>query len=177
MDPPSVPTDRLDGWRRVAETTEVPFSAGPVSVTAATVRFEPVDDADPRPFFFASRLRIEPSVAPNPVLTRLVERRARAGFRTRLADNDIRDVDHLDDREVRIDDPAASAAALSTFRGECTVADRSAAGGRTVPVEALLAVWSVDDYRLAGGAYPLVGDADRARRDLLRLIRGVRSAP
>ena len=177
MDPPHVPTDRSESWRRVAETRERPFSAGPVSVTASTVRFEPIDADEPRPFFFASRLRVRPSVSPNPPLTRLVESRARDGFRDRLADNAIEDVTHRENREIVVDDPSASSATLSTFRGRCrAVADVGSAVG-PVPVEALLAVWSTDEYLLAGGAYPLDRDPSRDRRTLLRLIRGVRSEP
>ena len=177
MDPPHVPTDRLDGWRRVSETTERPFSAGPVSVTASTVRLEPAGIAEPRPFFFASRLRVRPSVSPNPALTRLVKSRARDGFRDRLADNRIEAVTHREDREIVVDDPSASPATLSTFRGQSRAVDDGGDTADPVPVEALFAVWSTDEYLLAGGAYPLDHDPDRSRRDLLRLIRGVRSSP
>lgn len=175
MDPPVVPADRLAGWRRVAETTERPFAAGPVSVTARTVRYEPDDDVEPSPFFFASRLRIEPSVSPNAALTRLVENRAREGFREKLADRDVEGVTHEADREIAVEDPLASTATLSTFRGRCTVA------GESVPVEALLGVWEAGEYLLAGGAYPLTGEPSRERdggreaaRRLRGLVRGVR---
>ncbi|MFC6772145.1 hypothetical protein ACFQDD_11570, partial [Halorubrum pallidum] len=70
MGPPSLPRTHLDGWRRVAETVERPFDAGPVSVEAHTVRYER-DGPPPRPFVFASRLRIRPETAPNAALTRL----------------------------------------------------------------------------------------------------------
>ncbi|GAB7090391.1 DUF6517 family protein [Halorubrum luteum] len=186
MDPPHVPSDRLAGWRRVTTTEERPFSAGPVTVTAETVRYERVTSDEPadadarttsdglRPFFFASHLRIRPPTSPNPPLTRLVEHRARDGFRERLADNAIEDVTHRENREIVVDDPAASPATLSTFRGRCRVEADSGVGERVVPVEALLAVWSVEEYLLAGGAYPIDESPDHARRDLLRLIRGVR---
>jgi len=175
MEPPAVPTERLDGWRRVAETTDRPFAAGPVSVAASTVRYERTAATPPRPFFFASRLRIRPPTSPNAALTRLVERRARSGFRDRLAERDIRAVEHRGDREISVDDPSASRATLSTFRGACRPAD----GTDEVPVEALLAVWDAGEYLLGGGAYPLSGGAtaaDAARRELLRLIREVRPA-
>ena len=171
--PPRLPTDRLDGWHRVEERTERPFSAGPVSVTARTVRYERTGDARPRPFLFASRLRIRPGGSPNPALTALVGRRARDGFRNRLADNDIEAADHRDDREITVEDPAASPATLSTFRGRCRTSAADGARG-PVPVEALLAVWSTDDYVLAGGAYSLDDTPDRSRRELLRIVRGVR---
>lgn len=168
MDPPVVPAERLADWERVAETTDRPFAAGPVSVTASTVRYERVDRPSPRPFFFASRLRIRPETAPNAALTRLVERRARSGFRERLADHDIDSVDARDDRTLAVDDPDASPATLVRYRGRCALEDGA------VPVEALLAVWAAGTYLLAGGAYPLDGDPTAARRTLLGLVRGVR---
>jgi len=175
MDPPIVPTDRLDGWRHVERATERPFAAGPVSVTAGTVRYERTDRDEPRPFFFASRLRIRPGGTPNPALTRLVENRARAGFRDRLADHDIEGVESRGERSIRVDDPNASTATLVTYRARCDLP-----AGR-VPVEALLAVWESGEYFLAGGAYRLDGgggdddvDADDARRELVGLVRGVR---
>ena len=200
MDPPVVPADRLDGWKRVERTTERPFAAGLVSVTAGTARYERVDRAEPRPFFFASRLRIRPETPPNAALTRVVEDRARAGFRDRLADRDIEAVERRGKREISIDEPTASRATLWTFRGTCRldgVADVDGGGvdgvggdeersrndregehrgeHATVPVEALLAVWEAGEYLLAGGAYPLTGEPERARRGLLRLVRGTRS--
>ena len=188
MDPPVVPADRLDGWRRVDEATDRPFAAGPVSVTASTVRYERVESPAPRPFCFASRLRIRPETTPNAALTRLVERRAREGFRERLAERDIEAVERRGDREIAVDDPAASRATLWTFRGDCRTGEVDGAGGSgsrvgdAVPVEALLAAWATDEYLLAGGAYPLGADAYSdgrspadARRELLGFVRGVRS--
>jgi len=181
MDPPVVPPDRLDGWRRVDETTDRPFAAGPVSVTASTVRYERATDPPPRPFCFASRLRIRPETAPNPALTRLVERRAREGFRDRLAARDIEAVERRGDREMAVDDPAAERATVWTFRGDCRTGEDGNGGDREVPIEALLAVWAADEYLLAGGAYPLGADAypagrgpEDARRELLGIVRGVR---
>jgi hypothetical protein len=186
MDSPVVPADRLDGWRRVDETTDRPFDAGLVSVTASTVRYERTDAPAPRPFCFASRLRIRPETAPNAALTRLVERQSRSGFRDRLADRGIEAVERRGDREIAVDDPSASRAKLWTLRGDCRpgAADPGTGGeapGGAVPVEALLAVWATDQYLLAGGAYPLDADAypdgrspADARRELLGIVRGVR---
>lgn len=189
MDPPVVPHDRLDGWRRVDETTDQPFAAGPVSVTSSTVRYERTETPPPRPFCFASRLRIRPPTGPNAALTRLIEKRARDGFRERLAERDIEAVRHERDREIGIDDPRAGRAALSTFRGVCPIEsevdehsgdEHSGDEGSVsttdgpVPVEALLAVWEAGEYLLAGGAYPLAGETEDARRELVRIIRGVR---
>ncbi|WP_434522066.1 hypothetical protein [Halorubrum sp. AS12] len=167
MEPPVVPRDRLDGWTLVAETTEQPFAAGPVSVTAGTTRYER-ETPPPRPFFFASRLRISPDAGPNPALTRLVESRAREGFRDRLADRDIGGLERRDDRSLDVDDPGASRATLSVFHGRCTVE------GERVPVEALLAVWESGEYLLAGGAYPTAEGFEATRRGMLALVRGVR---
>jgi hypothetical protein len=168
MDPPVVPADRLDGWECVERTTEHPFDAGPVSVTAGTARYERTDRPDPRPFAFASRLRIRPETTPNAALTGLVERRARSGFRDRLTDRHIGSIEVRDERTVAVDDPDAAPATLVTYRGRC-VRDET-----TVPVEALLAVWEAGEYLLAGGGYRLDRGADDARRDLLSVVRGVR---
>ena len=176
MEPPVVQSDRLDGWTLVSETTDRPFAAGPVSVTAGTVRYERTATAPPRPFFFASRLRIQPPTAPNPALTHLVERQARSGVRDRLADRDIEVIDHRGDREISVSDPDASRATLSTFRGVCRPADGSG-GSEAIPVEAMLAVWEAGEYLLGGGAYSLADGetaAGEARRELLALLRGVR---
>ncbi|EMA72308.1 hypothetical protein [Halorubrum distributum] len=167
MEPPAVPSDRLDGWTLVAETTERPFEAGPVSVTAGTTRYER-ETAPPRPFFFASRLRITPDAGPNPALTRLVESRACEGFRDRLADREITDLARRDERRLDLADPGALRATLTVFHGRCAV------DGERVPVEALLAVWEAGEYLLAGGAYPTGDGFEATRQDVLALVRGVR---
>ncbi|ELZ46197.1 hypothetical protein C464_11368 [Halorubrum coriense DSM 10284] len=168
MEPPTVTGD-LDGWTLVAEATERSFDAGPVSVTAGTARYER-ETPPPRPFFFASRLRISPDTGPNRALTRLVESRAREGFRERLAERNIGDLERRDDRRLDVDDPGASRATLSVFHGRCAV------DGESVPVEALLAVWASGEYLLAGGAYPTGDGFEATRQAVLALIRGVRPA-
>ncbi|WP_423997732.1 hypothetical protein [Halorubrum trapanicum] len=167
MEPPVVPRDRLDGWTLVEAATERPFEAGSVSVTAGTARYER-ETPPPRPFFFVSRLRISPDAGPNPALTRLVESRARGGFRDRLADRDITDLARRDERRLDVDDPDASPATLTVFHGRCAV------DGERVPVEALLAVWEAGEYLLAGGAYPIGDGFEATRQDVLSLVRGVR---
>lgn len=117
MNPPVVPDDALDGWAVVAETTETPFSVGPVSVVSHTRRYEPADTPTPRPFFFTSRLAITPRTRPNAALTHLVERGAREGFRSTLTERGIDDVSQGDRQTLRIDDPEASQATLTTFQG------------------------------------------------------------
>lgn len=178
MDPPVVPADRLDDWHRVEHTTERPFAAGPVSVTATTVRYERAVEEPPEPFFFASRLAIQPATSPNRALTRLVERRARTGFRDRLADRDIEAVESHGKRQIGVNDTTASRATLVTYRGQAVIdpTDETAVSTRErVPVEAVLAVWTADDYLLAGGGYPLDDGAPEARRTVLGLIRRVQS--
>lgn len=167
MEPPVVSPARLDGWTLVDEATERPFAAGPVSVTAGTVRYER-ETPPPRPFFFASRLRISPDTRPNPALTRLVESRARDGFRDRLADRGIAGVERRDDRDLALDDPEASRATLTVFHATCEV------DGDRVPIEALLAVWERGEYLLAGGAYPTGDGFEATRQSVLALVRGVR---
>ena len=167
MEPPVVPRDRLDGWTLVEAATERPFEAGSVSVTAGTARYER-ETPPPRPFFFVSRLRISPDAGPNPALTRLVESRARGGFRDRLADRDITDLARRDERRLDVDDPDASPATLTVFHGRCAV------DGERVPVEALLAVWEAGEYLLAGGTYPIGDGFEATRQDVLSLVRGVR---
>ncbi|MFW6000212.1 MAG: hypothetical protein ACOCPY_02010 [Halorubrum sp.] len=167
MDPPVVPRDRLDGWTLVAAATERPFEAGPVSVTAGTARYER-ETPPPRPFFFASRLRVSPETHPNAALTRLVEARSREGFSDRLADRGISGLARRDVRSLAVDDPDASRATLTAFHAGCAV------GGDRVPVEALLAVWEAGEYLLAGGAYPTRDGFAATRQEVLSLIRGVR---
>lgn len=167
MEPPVVPSDRLTGWTLVETATERPFEAGPVSVTAGTARYER-ESPPPRPFFFASRLRISPDAGPNSALTRLVESRAREGFRDRLADRNITDLARRDERRLDVDDPTASDATLTVFHGQCAV------DGEWVSVEALLAVWEAGEYLLAGGAYPTGDGFEATRQEMLALVRGVR---
>ncbi|MGM0446992.1 MAG: hypothetical protein ACQERM_01910 [Methanobacteriota archaeon] len=167
MEPPAVPRDRLDGWTLVAVATERPFEAGPVSVTAGTARYER-ETPPPRPFFFASRLRVSPDTGPNPALTRLVESRAREGFHDRLAERDISDLVRRDERPLAVDDPDASRATFTVFHGRCAV------DGDRIPVEALLAVWAAGEYLLAGGAYPTGDGFEATRQEVLALVRGVR---
>lgn len=160
MDPPVVPRARLDGWQCIDETTERAFTAGFVSVDASTVRYERDATEPPRPFCFASRLRIRPATAPNPALTALVERRARSGFRDRLAERDIEDIEHRGDREIAVDDPKASRATLSTFRGVTGVGS----GDRRVPVEALLASGRPASIYSAGARTPSTRRRTRPER-------------
>ncbi|MCO8268782.1 hypothetical protein NKF06_19930, partial [Haloferax sp. AB510] len=88
--PPTLPP--LDGWVRVSDATDRPFELGPVSVVARTVVYEdaairervPATADGPWRFLFASRLEIRPHTPPSKALTKLVVKRASAGFESRL---------------------------------------------------------------------------------------------
>jgi hypothetical protein len=155
-EPPTLPDDRLDGWRRVERTTDRPFSVGPVSVTATTVVYD--DDRLARTvraatgldgqwrFFFASRLTISPSTPPSTALRRLVTDRARRGFRDRLRDRGFESPEERERRTIQIDGTDAE---VTAYDATCRLADvrLSVVGWLTV---------RPDDsaFLLAGGAYP-----------------------
>jgi len=176
MDPPPAPAALADGWRRVDAERETLFRAGFVTVTADTATYEPDGDRDPAPdpepdapgrFFFVSRLRLTPRTAPNPALTGLVERRARAEFRDRLGDRGFGAVERAGRRRLAAGDREAR---VTRYRATCRV------GGRDLPVEAYLAVRPGDDYLLSGGAYVRTDRAEERREELLGLIRAVGGA-
>jgi hypothetical protein len=159
---PTLPDDRLAGWRRVERTTDTPFSVGPVSVTATTVVYE--DERLGRTlaettgidgqwrFFFASRLAISPATPPSGALRRLVTDRARRGFRDRLRDRGFDAPEERDRRTIRIDGIDAD---VTAYDATCRLGDLR------LSVVGWLAVWPDDsgsdpesDFLLAGGAYP-----------------------
>jgi len=131
----------------------------------------------PRPFCFASRLRIRPATAPNPALTALVERRARSGFRDRLAERDIEDIEHRGDREIAVDDPKSSRA--SSRRSAASQASapgtdvyrsrRYSRSGRPA------SIYSAGRVPLDEASYPPGESPSDARRELLGIVRGMES--
>jgi hypothetical protein len=157
---PTLPDDRLAGWRRAEQTTDRPFEVGPVSVTATTVVYEDERlgqtlrettgiDGQWR-FFFASRLAISPTTPPSGALQRLVTDRARRGFRDRLRDRGFESPEERERRTIRID---GSDAEVTAYDATCRL------GELRLSVVGWLAVWSDDadsnsDFLLAGGAYP-----------------------
>ncbi|MFC5366297.1 hypothetical protein [Salinirubrum litoreum] len=154
--PPTLPDDRLTGWRQVEQTTDTPFSIGPVSVTATTVVYEDerlrrtlraATDIDDRwRFFFASRLAISPATPPSGALRRLVTDRARRGFRDRLRDRGFESPTERGRRTIRIDGTDAE---VTAYDATCRLGDLR------LSVVGWLAVWPDDaEFLLAGGAYP-----------------------
>ena len=166
--PPTLPDDRLAGWRRVARTTDRPFEMGPVSVTATTVVYEDerlrrrlretTDVDDQWRFFFASRLAIAPTTPPSGALRRLVTDRARRGFRDRLRDRGFESPEERDRRTVRVDGVEAD---VTAYDATCPLGDLR------LSVVGWLAVWpDGSEFLLAGGAYPTaLVDAGAPARD------------
>jgi hypothetical protein len=199
--PPTLPEDRLAGWRQVDRTTDRPFEVGPVAVTATTVVYEDerlrrrlhetTDIDDQWRFFFASRLAISPTTPPSGALRRLVTDRARRGFRDRLRDRGFESPAERDRRTIRIDGVEAD---VTAYDATCRLGDLR------LSVVGWLAVWpDGTEFLLAGGAYPTavvenggdeedgVGagesgsgavaehlDPDEFRDDLFALIRATR---
>jgi hypothetical protein len=154
--PPTLPDDRLAGWRRVDRTTDRPFEVGPVSVTSTTVVYD--DDRLRRAvreatgidgqwrFFFASRLAISPTTSPSGALRRLVTDRARRGFRDRLRDRGFESPAERERRTIRLD---GTDAAVTAYDATCRL------GGVRLSVVGWLAVWpDGPEFLLGGGAYP-----------------------
>jgi hypothetical protein len=193
--PPSVPDERLTDWRHVGDTTETPFAAGGVTVTARirlyeddrlreAVRKRTGRDRGWR-FFLASRLELDPTPPVTGALRGLVASRASRGFADRLVDRGFTNVDRAERRSLRVGDTDAR---LFRYDARCPV------DGVTLAVDGWLAVWAPDRaFRLGGGAYPtavvdadasvaedVVGavenrlDPDAFRAELFELIRGTR---
>jgi hypothetical protein len=166
--PPTLPEDRLAGWRQVDRTTDRPFEVGPVAVTATTVVYEDerlrrglretTDVDDQWRFFFASRLAISPTTPPSGALRRLVTDRARRGFRDRLRDRGFESPAERERRTIRIDGTEAD---VTAYEATCRL------GTLRLSVVGWLAVWPDDtDFLLAGGAYPTgVVETDAADGD------------
>ncbi|GGC57811.1 DUF6517 family protein [Haloferax sulfurifontis] len=174
--PPTLPP--LEGWVRVDDATDRPFELGPVSVVARTVVYEdaairervPATADGPWRFLFASRLEIRPHTPPSKALTKLVGKRASAGFRSRLEARGFSDVRRVESRTLRVrvggggdrdqrddargDDPRsddATEAEADVVRYAATVE----LAGVELAADAYLAVTPVDgEFLLTGGAYP-----------------------
>jgi hypothetical protein len=190
VDPPSVPEDRLAGWRCASDTTETPFSTPGLTVTArirlyeddrlrAAVRERAGVDRSWR-FFLATRLGLTPSPPVTAALRGLVASRASRGFADRLTDRGFEAVERVERRSLRV---GADDARLFGYDARCRI------DGVALSVDGWLAVWAPDgDFRLAGGAYPVAvvdgegGPADALadcldpsafRSELFELVRGV----
>ncbi|CQR50119.1 MULTISPECIES: DUF6517 family protein [Haloferax] len=201
--PPALPP--LEGWVRVDDATDRPFELGPVSVVARTVVYEdaairervPATADGPWRFLFASRLEIRPHTPPSKALTKLVGKRASAGFRSRLEARGFSDVRRVESRTLRVrvgggDDDETDSASGAGMDAEADVVRYTATvelAGVELAADAYLAVTPVDgEFLLTGGAYPREvrsGDAETAaslretidperfREELFRVIRGV----
>lgn len=170
---PAVPSGSLAGWQETDATIDKAFSTPVVTVYTHTVVFEEAETRErireetgldfPWQFFFSSRIRLDPRKQPSPVLTRLVRRKAAAGFTARLADRGFERVTERHREEAQV----GSADGLRIhYRGvirhmldanpdsKQTECDGDTAV-LTLPVAAMLAVWAADDdYHVAGGGYP-----------------------
>ncbi|ELZ93311.1 DUF6517 family protein [Haloferax volcanii] len=207
--PPTLPP--LEGWVRVDDATDRPFELGPVSVVARTVVYEdaairervPATADGPWRFLFASRLEIRPHTPPSKSLTKLVGKRASAGFRSRLEARGFSDVRRVESRTLRVrvggggdgqrdagrDDDTRGDDATESEADVIRYAATVELAGVELAADAYLAVTPVDgEFLLTGGAYPRevrAGDAETAaalreaieperfREELFRVIRGV----
>lgn len=207
--PPTLPP--LEGWVRVDDATDRPFELGPVSVVARTVVYEdaairervPATADGPWRFLFASRLEIRPHTPPSKSLTKLVGKRASAGFRSRLEARGFSDVRRVESRTLRVrvggggdgqrdagrDDDTRGDDATESEADVIRYAATVELAGVELAADAYLAVTPVDgEFLLTGGAYPREvrgGDGETAaalreaikperfREELFRVIRGV----
>ncbi|WP_224336683.1 hypothetical protein [Haloprofundus halobius] len=197
VSPPTVPEDRLGGWRRVESSVDRLFDAGLVRATAHTVVYEAeaphersvggADGTRAERFFFASRLRLTPRPPPSRMLWRLVADRSMAGFEDQLRERGFLAADRVEERRFGV---RGTDARLARYEA------RSRVDGTVVSVQGWLAVWPTDargEFLLAGGAYPTgvvdersatasaaeaasfdASDPERFREELFALIRATR---
>ena len=197
---PAVPSDHLAGWRETDATVDEAFSTPVVTVYTHTVVFEETEAREhiraqtgcdhPWQFFFVSRIRLEPSRDPGPMLTKLVRRKAAAGFTDRLADRGIEQVAERSRRDRSIGDTSGL---LVTYGGlvrrsiqdsdgtdPSAVADESTDAAShahdpspallSVPITAVLGVWAAaGDYHVAGGGAP-AGSPDSGPSDVVDAV-------
>lgn len=182
---PAVPSDHLAGWRETDATVETAFSTPIVTVYTHTVVFEETEARQqiraqtgceyPWQFFFVSRIRLEPRRDPGTMLTRLVRRKAAAGFTDRLADRGIEQVTErgrrdqsigettglvvtyggLVRRSLQVGDDTDSSAVDDDSTDTADHAGDTSTALLSVPITAVLGVWAADgDYHVAGGGAP-----------------------
>ena len=201
---PSPPVDdsRLTDWRQTDRTVEAPFSTPVVSVETHTVVYEEHVQRErirestgvdhPWRFFFSSRVRLDPSQPPNPMLTSLLRTRIFSAFVDRLADRGLDEITSQDRGRLSVGGiEGVRKRYRARLRVEIIASGDDDSQGHdllTLPIEALVVVWADDDYLVAGGAYPAgspeggpdalavalddVVDPTAARKDLLSLIKG-----
>lgn len=186
VEPPSVPDERLTGWRLHEERTEELFSLPGAGVHGHTRLYE---DATLREqvhaatgadqvwrFFFATALEFRPSLSRTAarIVKPTVVTEARRRFVDDLRDRGFESVDRAGTSTMRVDGERAR---LSSFRASypLSIDDEEL----DLDVAGHLAVWLNDGFRLAGGAYPDGGldrfgiDTAGFREELLKLIRAV----
>ena len=197
---PAVPSDHLAGWRETDATVDEAFSTPVVTVYTHTVVFEETEAREqihaqtgcdhPWQFFFVSRIRLTPPRDPGPVLTKLVRRKAAAGFTDRLADRGIEQITERDRRDRSIGDsdglgvtygglvrrsiqdrdPADSPAAVDERTDTPGCTDDTAPTLLSVPITAVLGVWTAGgDYHVAGGGAP-AGPPDGGPSDVVDAV-------
>ncbi len=162
---PTVPDTLLEGWEQLEREVDRPFDTKIASVEARTVVYE---DRELRErlqrrlerdrlwrFFIASSLRLRPLVSPTEPLTRLITRRAQAGFAERLEARGFDGVRAAERRELTI---AGTQARVRWYDAVCRIP------GLSMRVRGAASIRPASDvYLLAGGAYPTeVRDAEDA---------------
>ena len=197
---PAVPSDHLAGWRETDASVEEAFSTPVVTVYTHTVVFEETEAREriraqtgcdhPWQFFFVSRIRLAPPRDPGPVLTKLVRRKAAAGFTDRLADRGIEQITErgrrdrsigdtdgllvtyggLVRRSIQDRDPTDSSTVADERTDASSPTDDTAPALLSVPITAVLGVWAADgDYHVAGGGTP-AGPPDRGPSDVVDAV-------
>jgi hypothetical protein len=197
--PPGVPTDRLADWTRTEATVERLYGVEGADVRGHTLVYEDrrlregVRDATDGSldqswrFFFATRLRFRPPLAPGAHVAILPTVRSEA-TRSLLRALEDRGVDTVErGRRERVRTDSGKRVRLRQVTGEIPRPDASAGSDEPVPIEGWVGVWYDGDLLVAGGAYPRTSlarafdvDDERlslssstARDDLLELLQSV----
>ena len=159
--PPAVPDELLADWRQTDQAVDSPFSTPVISAYTHTVVYEEstkrkqvfercgVDH--PWQFFFASRIQLEPSQPPNPVLTSLIRNRVDRAFVERLSGRGLTQIETETSNSVSL---GSTKARRFRYTARLDLDIESRADSLCLPIEASLVVWADEGYRLAGGAYP-----------------------
>mgnify|MGYP000400988657 FL=1 len=200
---PTVRTDRLgDGWERVEASVERLFDAGGADVWGHTLVFEDralreaVRDATDGAvdqswrFFFATRLRFRPPLAPGvgtAMVLPTVKSEGVRSFVADLRDRGIADVER--GRRERVRTASGQRVRMRQVTGRVPLPETAADSADAVPIEGWVGAWTDDAIHLAGGAYPatrldavfgveaddsaLAGSRERYRSAFFDLVRAV----
>lgn len=165
---PHVPASLLEGWTQTDAVTETVFRLPAAKVVGHTLVYE---DSDIRTavrtatdgnldrmwrFFFATRLSftppLPPAVGPMAVFS-AVCKQAESTFTDILSERGFRDVSSGTRQRIRVD--TGDRARLRAFSATLD-APLPDGGTQELPIDGWLAVWTTDEeFRLAGGAYPV----------------------